>query len=167
MRWALLKLLSISCSVSVMDCSNFSSSSVNVNCLGAVWRDILLYPAPSASEEWFSVASQKTRPRKDAPSTLAPTSTFPPLVETVTAHLPRWAGGDLTALLFPSSYSSREHLLVLLYAEQQTPPAQLALTTSCSAEWSSRSGSSPLRKLELAATIIQVHGERYPKVDRL
>lgn len=41
MRWALLKLWSISCSVRVMDCSSFSSSSVKVKFLDGAGRDIL------------------------------------------------------------------------------------------------------------------------------
>lgn len=44
MRWALLKLLSISCSVRVIDCSNFSNSSGRDSVRGALlFRDIVLH----------------------------------------------------------------------------------------------------------------------------
>lgn len=39
-RCALLKLLSISCRVNVIDCSNCSSSSVSVRLRCDVWRDM-------------------------------------------------------------------------------------------------------------------------------
>lgn len=54
MRCALLKLWSISCNVSVIDCSNFSSSSVSVKPRGALDRDMFavfanIYPARRVS----------------------------------------------------------------------------------------------------------------------